>query len=184
MRNKYFITELKEKTMASKKHFLRVLAIMLVLGMTVIGCDTGSTGGNGFTGDTALNGTWVDDRPAKLIFNDGNYEYYYNNLPWEKGTYSTNNGQITFAIAHLWGGNIAHRIDIYDFGELADLLGFEPELDKWYSMTELKSIMGVQIFNFFASEAGMDPVTYKLTPYTYSINGDVLILVDAEYNRQ
>jgi hypothetical protein len=39
----------KEKAMANRKFWLGVLVIVLALGMAVVGCSKGSTGGGGFT---------------------------------------------------------------------------------------------------------------------------------------
>jgi hypothetical protein len=39
--------KVKEKTMTNKKNRLGILAIVLVFGITAVGCDNGSTGGGG-----------------------------------------------------------------------------------------------------------------------------------------
>ena len=169
-----------------KKEFslIGILAIILMFLTVIIGCDNESTNDNGFDGDTALNGKWVDNRPATLKFDNGIYEYYFNNLPYDKGTYTTNNGQITITVTHIGGKQIENNINVLDLGNLVDLTEFELELNKWYSMNELKAMAGNEIFNLYASMAGMDPVTYKLSPYTYSISGNVLTFAQAQYTKQ
>ena len=65
----YFVVKVKEKAMASKRFWLGMLVMALAFGMTVVGCDDGSTDDNG--GNTG--GTFVlTDIPA--IYN-GKYAY-------------------------------------------------------------------------------------------------------------
>ena len=149
-----------------------------MLGATLTKKGNGNNNGNGFTGDTALNGTWVDVRDsgiAKFIFNNGNYEFTeFDNQPGEKGTYTTNNGQLTLAVTHIGGVHLV---------EMADLLNFEPELDKYYSMIEIKSLVDAEFFIIMASEAGMDPDTFQQAPVTYSVNDNTFTYSETNYTK-
>ena len=94
------------------KHFgLGVLVMVLVFGMTVVGC--GDLNGT----DSALNGTWVDASGSEMKFNNGNFE-----MPKSaKGTYTTSDGKLTMKITHIHGDQTEGMLD-----------------SKWYSKNDLK----------------------------------------------
>jgi hypothetical protein len=110
------IANVKEKTMANKKFWLGILVMVLVFGMTVVGCDDGSTGSGT---DSALNGTWVDEHGMELKLDNGNFEVSDGGTIFEKGTYTTSGNNITITITH------------FDFGDglktKAQLLSAHPE---------------------------------------------------------
>ena len=67
------------------------------------GSDTG--GGQGL--NNSLNGTWVMyDKGAELtaIFNNGNWESFYNGVPDSRGRYTTNGSSITVTPTHVYNG--------------------------------------------------------------------------------
>jgi hypothetical protein len=68
---KFHIVQEGGMTMKLSKTFLTgILALMLVFGITLTGCDNGSTsGGGGGGGGNALVGSWVNDRdnPARVV---------------------------------------------------------------------------------------------------------------------
>jgi hypothetical protein len=85
--------------MANKRFWLGMLVMVLVFGMTVVGCDDGSTNGGGGT-DSALNGTWVDDEEGmELKLNNGNWEA----SGFMKGTYTTSGSNMTITTTHIHG---------------------------------------------------------------------------------
>jgi len=88
--------------MANRKNWLGILVIVLVFGMTLVGCDDGSGGT-----DPALNGTWVNNDEygniRELNCNNGSFEQIYNNKPYAKGTYTTSGNNVTIKITHLHG---------------------------------------------------------------------------------
>ena len=104
----------------NKKLFLSViLAMVLVFGITVGGCDNDPSTGNNDTGNndssgdntqTSLNGTWVSNSVygEVLWFGNGNYEFSRNSYR-EKGTYTASSGSLSFKPTHVWGEN-------YDIG--------------------------------------------------------------------
>ncbi|MDR2924046.1 MAG: hypothetical protein LBU85_11990 [Treponema sp.] len=62
--------------MVNKRFLMGILALALVFGMTVVGCDNGSTGGGDESSD--LDGTWisttmVDGRFKKIVNSGGNF---------------------------------------------------------------------------------------------------------------
>jgi hypothetical protein len=138
----------------------------LVFGITIIGCDDGSTSGGG--DDSALNGTWVRVSMTGLPEGDG-YEITLNNGNSEgrfsdgnrnnKGWYTTNNGTMTTKTTHVWGSMYSLEA-------------------KWYTQVELQSA--------FAS----DPIYSSLNIenwfieniWTYSINGKTFTRTRADSN--
>ena len=127
--------------MANIKIWLRILGIVLVFGMSVIGCDNGTTG---FSGDTAFNGIWVSG-DYEVTRNNGNFETYNTNgnIPYIKGTYTTSNGLYNQIVTHVGSGFINT---------------LEP---KWYSKNELE---GLEIYfgNIFLSTS----IEYSITGNT------------------
>jgi hypothetical protein len=61
--------KVKEKTMANKKFWLGILVMVLVFGMTVVGCDNNSTDDTGGSGDTGGTGGSGDGKsPVNYSF--------------------------------------------------------------------------------------------------------------------
>ena len=162
--------------MTKKRNWLGMLAVVLVFGMMVIGCDNGTTD-NGTNGlDTALNGTWIPDRSSNpylysIVFSNGNFENINNeNKPATKGTYTTNDGEIIFNRTLIYGE---------DFSWVPN---FDLE-SRWYSREELKSL--------FEMDDDFITDNFILREYTvdYSITDNILTIVwsdesEAIYTRQ
>jgi hypothetical protein len=92
----------KEGIQLKKKYFLTVgmLALVLVFGMTVIGCpDPTNKGGDPI--DTALNGTWLAG-DVKLILENGSFEYKNDDVPAFKGTYTAKDGNLTMKMTQIY----------------------------------------------------------------------------------
>jgi hypothetical protein len=110
--------------MENKKFWVGMLVLALVFGMAVVGCDNGSTGG--FSGDKALNGTWVgeadEDGEAsmELKLDNGSFEV----SGFMKGKYTTNEdaGTITITVTHIYGGGMEGILE-----------------SKWYTKSEMKT---------------------------------------------
>jgi hypothetical protein len=149
------LAKVKEKTMANKKFFLVMLVMALAFGLTAVGCDNISTGGNSDV-DPALNGTWVtsiEEQIFEIKFNNGRFEASSEGVTIGKGTYFTNNGLITTTYTHVYG-------TIFDL---------DPKL---YSRSELKIA--------FKDEADIDEeLDFVFTPETnsYSVNGNTLTFI-------
>jgi len=136
--------------MTNRKNWLGVLVIVLVFGMTVVGC---GDGGGGET-DPALNGTWGytdGSESGKFTFNNGNFEATVdeNGVTEDgyKGTYTTSGNKITFQFTHLY----------YE--------------SKWLSKTDFKE-MG-------ASDSELNEM-FTPQKMTYSISGNTLTMTNSE----
>jgi hypothetical protein len=120
------IAKVKEKTMANKRFWLGILVLALVFGLTVVGCDDGSTGG--FDGE--LNGIWVSDI-GETKLNNGNFEfsnYDMDGTVTEKGTYILNGNIITFNQTHVYGGSYYNLEDkLYSKNEFKTALQITDE---------------------------------------------------------
>ena len=83
---------------------LGILVIALVFGMTVVGCDNGSTNGNGEKPD--VDGTW-NRGDFSLAFDGSNWTYLQNNINMAKGTFSISgltSGSVTINTTHTYSG--------------------------------------------------------------------------------
>jgi len=139
--------------MTNKKFFAVMLALALVFGMAVIGCDDDTGGGT----DPALNGTWANvSSGVELTFDNGKYELISGKNPAAKGTYITAGNTITISITHMYGTP----------------LGLEA---KWYTKDQIKAAFGGManeeyLNQMFATEAG-----------TYSVSDASLTLETTKY---
>ena len=165
--------------MANKKFWLGILAIVLVFGMMVVGCDEPE--------DESLEGTWVGDG-VELKLNDGNFEMSPNGSPYMKGTYTTNGNNMTLTPTHLHG----HGTTFADWGLES----------KWYTKSELKEAMktaaiaqaeaaGLTDAELAAYGAELDALfdnglsdAFATTTVTYSVNGNTLTFGDSTLTRK
>ena len=158
--------------MKNRRNLLGILVMVLVFGITVVGCDPD----NGFKGDTALNGTWVlDNNPSgyNILFNNGNYETWYTNYPnvngnllCAKGIYSTDSNKITMPSTHLYGSYLNLEYSSYINNGM-----ITPLEQRWYTKNELAN------FENQTKSIGLG-ATYMISfigiPQTYSIIGNKL----------
>ena len=186
--------------MTNKRRWLGILALGLVFGMTLVGCDDGNINcihtyewkvttpateteegletetcsecgdtkrtriippiGNGFTGDTDLNGTWIGEY-YQIMFYNGNYEWEWHGFKPSKGIYTTikfdEYNVIIFTRTHIYYGTT-----LYSLSELKNIL--VPS-----EMTE------VEFLEIYAS---------AMAPAYYSINGNMLILYDEKLTKE
>ena len=155
--------------MANKKLWLGMLAMALTFGMTVVGCDNGSTSGN--NNDPLGDGVWVyKSHNQKIIMGNGNWEIIevvgVIEYPNNKGIYTISGNTITMIMTHL-----------YFSGEFQQPGGgpvytFE---DKYYSESELRAIVGYDI----AFEE-MFPYSDWTETYTYSVTGNTFTMFSHE----
>jgi len=92
--------------MVNKKFWLGILVMVLVFGLTVIGCDddstdSGGSGGGGVSNDGSLDGTW-NNAPMSLIISGSSYTSKYSGENYGKGTISYNGSTITLQSTHAW----------------------------------------------------------------------------------
>jgi len=136
------------------RNFLKVfgvIAIVAVIGFSVIGCEEPDEV------DRDLNGTWVGES-AELRFNNGTFESGLDGKMFVKGTYTTSGNKITMITTHVHG-----NIPMIDGLEL-----------KWYSKSDLKTVLiteytdaeiDVLIDMFFTSQT-----------VAYSVSGNILTM--------
>jgi hypothetical protein len=142
----------KEKTMASKIFLFGIVVMILLFGMTFIGCENV---------DKNLNGTWLSDNGSdtKMEYQDGDFELKISGIPFIKGTYTTKGNKITTTGTHY--GNFAL---VYGLGYSMDRFP-----SNWFTRDEL---------SFFYSE-DLDSDDYFSDIFgaktgTYSVIGDTL----------
>jgi len=167
--------------MVNKRFWLGILVIVLVFGMTVVGCDNDSTsggggstsGGGGSTSggggaNSALNGTWVrtsDDFGYEFTLNNGNFEgRSKNGILVDKGTYTNNNGTMTMKSTHFWGESFSYP------GSTLDA--------KWYTKSEIQS--AIPSFPSSSLDA-----YFQENTWTYSVSGNTFTrtLIDGSYTQ-
>jgi len=142
---------LEEKKMKKGNLGLGILVMVLIFGMTVVGCDDGSTD-NGV--DPALNGTWVgsvEGVEGGYTFNNGSIEISINGTPATKGTYTTSGNKITVKQTQLYGTNY----------------GLEP---KWYPIE-------TGLIEAGAPDEIIAQATSQQT-LTYTISGNILTITN------
>ena len=143
------------------------IVFITVIGFLATACPTDDgNDGSDFTGDTALNGTWVStENKQELRFNNGNLESWEDGIIHFKGTYTTSDNMCSSTITHINGDYYRIR-----FGS-----GLE---SKWYSITELYTALvslNEKIRTFYAIAS---------VKVRYSISGNILTLGGATYTRK
>ena len=117
--------------MVYKKFWLRMLVTVLLFGMTVLGCDNGTTG-NG--ADSALNGTWIWQEGTPVNFNweinNGNFETTMNGTLHGRGTFSTSGNIFSLVNTHFYGISIRNDLEA-----------------RWYTISELNNLGIVTMVN-------------------------------------
>ena len=145
--------------MTKKKIGLGLLVIVLVFGITVVGCNDDMPQNANI--DTALNGTWLkalDNVTLKL--DNGIFEIIYSEVPSEKGTYTTNKGKMTLTMTHQFGTPI----------------GLDP---KWYSKNELKTAL---LSSAEYTEEGIEALFFIIIS-DYSVNNNNLTVLDGNFTK-
>ena len=158
--------------MANRRFLLGMLIMVLAFGMTVIGCDNGTTG-NG--PDPDLNGTWgftEEGFSLDYTFNNGSLEISMNYTPYEKATYTTSGNKLTMNITHVYGKSY-----------FTEEIGIDLDA-KWYTLTEFFAALKTYLMDeedLTEEEwAEIEPMIQQSirqgTTMTYSVNGNTLTL--------
>ena len=84
--------------MTTRKHWLGIFFITILLGFVIIGNLHSQT-------DNRLNGTWinVDDPGWVIIKSNGSFEEIFDGLLATRGTYITMGNNLTMTVTHLYG---------------------------------------------------------------------------------
>jgi hypothetical protein len=94
--------------------------------------------------NTTLDGTWIGEG-VKLILNNGSLEVIDEefDVPYYKGTYTANNGNLTMTITHLYFSE--EDLEYFPFDEVG-----------YYTESEMKTAFRA-VFEAMAIEEGLDP---------------------------
>ena len=86
--------------MAKKNLWLGMLVMVLVFGMTVVGCDNGiaTSANDPFAGTWISNVVGVD---VRIVASDGNWRQYINNVEGIRGTYSFSGNNVTLRLVDI-----------------------------------------------------------------------------------
>jgi len=126
-----------------KKVKLVSIVLACLMALVFVSCEDSVSGANdggetvGGGPEAALNGTWVHREEWSghvseqvVIFNNGNFEYHYNGLPEEMGTFTISGNYLILRVTHIHGRH----------GWWADRARIRIPLgSRWYSRTELIS---------------------------------------------
>ena len=122
--------------------------------------------------DSNLNGTWIHESFGgidKQIFNNGNFQTFYNDEIIFTGNYTANNGQYFAKINYFRGIGFYHMFSIEP-----------PDYEKWYSEDDIKTIF-ISEYNHTEEEfyERFNHVFRGGIIY-YSITGNELTFTDGE----
>jgi hypothetical protein len=136
--------------------------IVLLLGFFSIGALYAQT-------DSRINGKWVSvvsGIESEYRFNNGDFESTMNGISMQRGTYTTNNGEITINETHIFGGWL----------DFLGISGLEP---KWYPKNEFIIACRTIFAGYGLSENQINEIIHQMMQilsYTYSVDANTLIL--------
>ncbi|MDR0321320.1 MAG: hypothetical protein LBI28_07435 [Treponema sp.] len=156
--------------MLNKNFSFKTLVMTLVFGLLSVWSLSAQT-------DNRLNGKWFgasesnDGTEWELTLNNGNYESSANGgIPYDKGTYTTNNGEITLKPTHIFGGGVN---SVFDYPILES---------KWYTI----NVFVIAFRTFFLEDGAPeedeedinDVINFiiSLSPYLYYVDANMLTL--------
>jgi hypothetical protein len=149
--------------MASKKSWFKMPVIVLLLEFVSIVSLYAQT-------DSRLNGIWVSSEngiETEYRLNNGNFESTMNKVSMQRGTYTTNNGEITINETHIFGGWL----------DTLGLSGLEP---RWYTKNEfIIAFRNILTGYGVLTESQINEFIYQsmqIFSYTYSVDVNTLIL--------
>jgi len=93
----------KGEKMKSKRVLLGMLVIILAFGMTVVGCDNGTTSG----GSGVLDGTFINqtNNSYKIVIKGSSWTSSIDNENWGKGTFTLSGNNISGRSTQAWDNN-------------------------------------------------------------------------------
>ena len=130
----------------SNVFMLGMLVMMLVFGMTVVGC-----------GNNGLNGTWISlNNPGMLrTYRNGNWESFWDDgRPWNRGSYTRRGNNYTRIITHRYGSSWHRSLE-----------------SRWYTKEELVA-SGLFDNNFFTFLNVPQTRTISVNRYTLVLTAD------------
>ena len=110
--------------MANKRLWLGMLVMVLVFGMTVVGCADSNL-------DSKLNGTWDIGNGYITKYKNGEWETSFDGVPSSRGTYTTKDNTLT-------------ETGIFNYGDWGGLES------KWYTRDEfIAHTSGIDVHDYF-----------------------------------
>ena len=117
--------------MAKKVFGVGILALVLVFGFSVIGCDSGSDDNGGIP--SGLVGTWTFTETEDgetftqtvVLRSNNTFETQMNGTDFMRGTFSTNGNNMTITTTEIHGS-------IFDD---------HPDLNRWFNRTQMRAAM-------------------------------------------
>ena len=152
--------------MANKRLWAGISVMALVFTVTVISCNKV---------DKSINGSWVSNG-FEFKFKDGKFEVLVDEVSFQKGTYTTKDGEIAFVPTHIFGGGFNTLLELSEEDS-----GFE---SKWYSIKDfivaLKAVMIKLGLSESEADKFDDDFVNSLSPAnklsTYNLSGNTLNL--------
>ena len=147
--------------MGIKNFYVRISVMTLVFGFMVIGTLEAQA-------DNRLNGRWFSADggiETEYRFNNGNFESSIGGIPLQRGTYTTNNGEITIYETHIFGGAL-------------DVMGISGLESKWYSRNEFIIAIRPILIGFGLSDREVNEAIHDMmstASYNYSVDANTLI---------
>jgi hypothetical protein len=151
--------------MTNEKKWLGILVMLLVFAVAITACSKQV--------DKSINGFWITDN-FELSLNNGKFEELLGGTSWRKGTYTTNNGEITVVPTHLYG-TVFNTL----LGMSENKSGIKA---KWYAIKGFSKTFKSVMLNLGLSEeeaeiettAFINSLNSANRTSTYSLNGDTL----------
>ncbi|MDR0321319.1 MAG: hypothetical protein LBI28_07430 [Treponema sp.] len=150
--------------MKNKNFSLKIPVMILALGFMAVWSLPAQT-------DSRLNGRWsgvvLEGMDSELTMNNGNYEVANNGVSDTRGTYTTNNGQLTMKPTHVFGGAVN------------EAAGFSMLESKWYTTSEFVTAIRTVFLGLGLPEEVINEVVQLMTSppsSSYSINANTLTL--------
>jgi len=108
--------------MAKKNFWLGMLAMVLALGMSVVGCDNGTT-----SNVINVDGVWVSREGIEVHFRHGEVEIVFDGILLGKGIFTISGNNITFHPTHMyidsvWANGLGIDSGLYTRSELITAL--------------------------------------------------------------
>ena len=124
--------------------------------------------------DNRLNGTWVDETGSETTYNNGNFQVFVPNINsyGGRGTYTTNNGNITQITTHVYGEGLSYILEELILADVISPSSFSFS-KKWYTKDEIQTELTrhgyselLDLFLMFFSELTV----------SYNVAGNLLII--------
>jgi len=153
-----------------------ILAMALVLGLALSGCATTTVGMT----DPALNGRWLsEDGEVEIRFNNGYVEFFFDERPVLRGTYTTSANTITISFTEVHGGF---------FSEILEDEGIPLDFpSSWLTRSQLLTILENEFeYMGFPTEDILDFIDYLSLMFdefftteteTYEVSGNILTMI-------